>query len=515
MRILLAILCLITAAHAQGREISNASEEQLPRSEKTLSFARTQAKALGLPSADAAAIPESGTGTAYPAQRLGRPDPAARSESDAPVSDPSDISAGQDLPLSWKEIAEVVHFGSTFFSGDVSRFLDKTLGRILPKSSDASAAQAFACKALFLMQKTREGRRVLRELIEEYRLSGRTLLIRAEDYDDSMILERNNLQQIIGLRGQVIQSIRVYGFNRKFLEFKDQDLAAATLAANMAHEIQHLASEARLERLAPELVPAFSRTILDESLAKLSGYLVAAELDPRIPVYTILEARRCAQDPDAYWDSLKLSGSYALADDPEEMQDPAASYERRLRASEKSLQEMREQVRTELPRTLSAMEILSAREGLGRKLQLLRKETESSEKALALQIRSIEGNLPALREHLQDLRSGGARDAKALYSRALSQPVYQDLLQERAQAQSELRSLFQDVPLDEPAWPADQLTWKQFRQEALSSRQRHPEYWAEHIQRFGASGLVLRPHNKRGFDRAILSVRQDARSEQC
>jgi hypothetical protein len=384
-------------------------------------------------------------------------------------------------PVPWPELQGIVRFGRWSYRGLLGQLLDKELGGISLPDEQAARAESFICDALARMQEAPEGRAVLRELVDEYRRSGTTLLIRADDYSDSRIIRRKGVEGIVGHRGEANLDLAVYSFNRKFLSLADRELAVEAVACNMAHELRHLASRAAIERLSPGIAGPFSDSLLDEQLARTTGLLVAAQLAPDRPTDYTEEAASLARDPEAFWNRRKLWSFYCLDLDPEEMLDPAGAYRRRLESMRLETAGLRRQLETDIPEALSEMDVLASREGLAEPLRELRREMEAVEAALPGLIEENGDNASALEGRVQ--RFSGKR-GRALAA-AAKHPAFALLEEEYRRKLAALAALVRDHPLPEARMPEGQLGMEEFRERVRASQSEHPEYWGDHWARWG------------------------------
>ncbi|MFA6094022.1 MAG: hypothetical protein WCU88_12415 [Elusimicrobiota bacterium] len=230
--------------------------------------------------------------------------------------------AGPDAAaVPWEQVEKVVRFGSPGGFG--------SLGQAAKGLFGMSESERFSRDAVVLLWSIPEGRRVLQSLLDEYGRSGTSLYLEAYSFRGSRQGTRSGAEAISGT-GAASKKGRCR-YNKLLLSFSDRDFALQYLASFLAHEFQHLATQAQLEREAPELAELFDRfAFLNERRAYMTGYLAAVQVYKGKPTAYLLDARDFMKAPEAYWLELK-SLDYPQLLDLSELRDPSAAYESRIR----------------------------------------------------------------------------------------------------------------------------------------------------------------------------------------
>ncbi|MFA6092980.1 MAG: hypothetical protein WCU88_09310 [Elusimicrobiota bacterium] len=429
--------------------------------QSALRGALLNARDFGLSMPEVPLVPAAGGGLAYRGLR----------------QDALAVLENEDSRLSWTQIERVVRFGKrSSASGLPGAIVDKLTGAFGSADAASSSAETFARKAVDRMQDSSEGRRVLRELLKAYAAADKTALVRADAFDSSEILPVAGIECLVGQRGFSNPYLGSYAFNRRFMELQDKDSAVEVLAANMAHEFQHLASWAQIEA-AGGLRDVFQKSLVNERSARLTGYLVAVQLySGRANEYTEA-AKVLAQDPAAFWARLKLDYSPKL--DADELHAPSAAYEKRRKAMLHHLGTLSSDREPELREALSAIRTLSEKEGLSQALAPLREEAAFALKILPFEISAVE-------DKLSRLESLASRDEGSPYESELKSPAYRAVVERAARQEAELLELLRRSPLPDPVPAQGQLDWKGLDARVRKSQAAHPEYWAQHLSTFGS-----------------------------
>jgi hypothetical protein len=370
------------------------------------------------------------------------------------------------------EVESALRFGKWDAGGEIGLALDKWAAWG-SKGGESAKAEAFARKALERLGRAPEGRQVLRDVIEASRALGMTVLVRAESFSESRVVKIGGIECLIGKRGWSNPRIWSYSFNGAYMEMEDQELALDLLASNMAHEFRHLANWAAIAGSGPELREAFSRSLVNEQNARLSGYLVALQLGGRPNEYT-QAAAALARDPSAFYDKLKKDYPDQL--DAGEMGSPEKAYRARLQAL-KADREALERRGKEIRAARHAITILSSQEGLAGALRDLRGEARFYEEVLPMQIEAVESKIASVERR--------ASASPAPEDDLLKDEAFQGLVERARRNQAALVDLARARPVPEPRLEEGQLTPEQFRLKALESQRLNPGYWAGYWEKFG------------------------------
>ncbi|MFA6092546.1 MAG: hypothetical protein WCU88_03685 [Elusimicrobiota bacterium] len=468
-------------AHLQARtSVASSSNSQAPllskkRRTAILNNLQAHALALGLP-ADI-----SGLSAGFPAAQ--KPPLLRLAAAQSPEKDsqqPAAASGNADAPVPWDEIAQVVKFGHRPWLGEK---LDGLYRRLRGQDTEEARAQALCREAIDTMQAAPEGRLVLKNLLNEYRASGKTILVKTESFKNTYSIRRDGVETIVGGRiaesGQNFLGGAYCSFNSLFLSFQDKESARQALPGLIAHEFQHLETRAYLQSRAPWMLKNFNGMLLDEQRARVTGYLVDLRTHKDRLTENLKSAALLAQDPDAFWEKLKLLYPGKL--DLSEISYPSSAYGIRIKAFAKFKAEKEDLLNNSIPRKILMAEILSSKEGLAPRLQDIRAELRSDQEALPRQIQSLGKTMDGMRNAIKNYKMGfsasGAQNAAAAPSiRDISDSVDRD--------QAAMKEALRKNPLPE-LQPGEQLNWKEFEQKVRESQQQHPEYWAEYRQKFG------------------------------
>jgi hypothetical protein len=446
-----------------------------------MALARANASALGLPFFESAPA-----GTAP----LGDPLIPLSLAGNAPVPRPAEPESApplpSDAPVPWPEIEKVVKFGHRF---GWAKELSSRCRRFRRRDDPADQAEALARSSLDFLQKTPAGREVLRELVSEYRRMGRTVLVDAEDFPLSAVLSTDGQEGIAGVLGSAITATAgglypisfEYSFNRKFLGFKDRELAAQILATNMAHEFRHLVICAQTMRKSSFLIGPISSILglMNEQRAFLTGGLVALQMGFDKPNEAVERASRMAQDPDAFWKSLKRISDYGWKFDLEELKDPASAFASRIAAVEERRSNIREVLLRGIPEMESKLDVMTRMEGLGPEADELRGQLRARSSFLSKEAEALGSTLRGLRllASMEPVLGGGLR---SMAGSELFKGLYADLERDQRALAEALKSR-PPRPREEME---DSLSWERFDELVRKSMKEHPWYWEEHFNKF-------------------------------
>lgn len=358
------------------------------------------------------------------------------------------------------------------------------LGATIQRTLHRDPAVELSRQAIMGIQSTPEGREVLGQLRDEYARTGRKLIIAAADFRGSTIIRSNGVETINGIRGQADPSEGIYFFNRRFLEFRDRDVALEYICGNMSHEMRHLVSRSQVDRLSGRGGAAFSHAFIDEQRARITGYLVAAQLNKGKPTDYSDEARKWADSPEAFWKELNSWSIYAHNLETEEFRDPIRAFTKRITMLRKAIKENDANISEHLPRIGSQLDILEQKEGLKGQLKEVRAiyETlvanEPGERAANKQM------LYLITELRRSLTSPEGETRLRSYQAAPNDPAFRLLQEGLKRDEHALRSLMQTKQLPRFNPKQGQLTWDQFKDRVRFSQRAHPEFWKEHRARF-------------------------------
>ncbi|MFA6094021.1 MAG: hypothetical protein WCU88_12410 [Elusimicrobiota bacterium] len=411
-----------------------------------------------------------------------------------PVAAPVFAAAESDAPISWSELEKTIKFGHRPLPIVGDRLLN-FWRRWVPRSEEAVRAEALSRKALDLILTAPEGRKVLRELIDEYRRAGKTVVVGAAEMPGSRILRNKGVEALAGMYGLACYTAYPpqcwykdqYVFNDLFLDFKDQGAAAQYLAAVMSHEFQHLAARAYVHRVDPQAEDVFTRFgLINEQRAREVGYLVAVRVHNGRRIAHLTEAESFVQDPDRTWDNLKSDDYYAENLDLQEMKDPVAALQAHQRLVGGSEAEAREFLEQKLPRRTAAADILENKESLGPALEDIRANIQALKDYLPRRIEGLGKGVRTLQSRIDQLSSPRHRALVEDIRKAADSPALRKMASDLDRDQKALIEFVNANPL--PSAPAGgQLNMDDFRAKVKESRRLHPQYWAEYWKRFGKS----------------------------
>ncbi|MFA6092523.1 MAG: hypothetical protein WCU88_03570 [Elusimicrobiota bacterium] len=387
-----------------------------------------------------------------------------------------------DQALSWEQINKVVVFRRV--PEEEESWRDR-LARWNPLA-EPDPAELFARKALSRMQETPEGREVLRKLVQEYGRSGRKVFVHPQDFPGSTIVYKDGREGLRGTRGMAWYSDDPkYEFNRMIMDFNDHDAARDFLAANMSHEFRHMVNKAVFQRLSSEQLDIFYAAFLDEQRARQTGYLVAARLNYGKASDYSEEASELAADPDLFWEEMRSWSSYVVKLVPDEMKDPVSAYSQRLKVVAEQVEEMRGLLKTDIPRLMLALDIMSRQEGLSEQTSELRSQTQGRSRRGPSELEAYEKDAAGMRKSIRLLESAKGRAKLEAFKKASELEGFRVLEEERARDQKALEDSLRAHPLPKSERTPGQLSTPEFWARARESAKKHPEYWAEFIKKYG------------------------------
>ncbi len=371
-----------------------------------------------------------------------------------------------DAPIPAEELGRYIHL-----RGAVGFDPDRELTR---------KKRAFLHDVLERVQRSAEGRRLLRELIEEYRLAGGLVSIGMSQGAGSRLRIQDGVPKIVGSWTAISDADRYsVELNDIFLRFPDRQAALDTATESLSHELRHLSLDAWVRRNAPRFYEiVFRRDLANEQSARLRGYLVQMELAPdRANQYTE-SIRSLASSPARYWEELKLiDPKYALKLDGEEMKDPVNAYRRRREALKAEQEDLRHSLAVRVPRILAQIGHFESVHGLGRPLAGLRASTEVRLKVLPEYIQEIDDTLRALDSRLAELSSPrGAADIE-LMREAASDSKYATILESLRADEEKLRRLVREKGLPIVEGEPGQLRSREFFKLLKRDQKNNPSHW--------------------------------------
>ncbi|MBI5243600.1 MAG: hypothetical protein HY922_07935 [Elusimicrobia bacterium] len=338
-------------------------------------------------------------------------------------------------------------------------------------------------QAIMHLQSTPEGREVIQELQREYAKSGRKVVIRAVDVEGSAVVQRRGIEGIDGIRGLAYYNEGIYEFNRKFLEFKDKDVAMETLCGNMSHELRHLVSHAQIKRLLPDSHEVFKKSLLDEQRARLSGYLVAARLNSGKATDYSEEAKDLARKPGQYWDGLKRGPYYVDSLEADEMRDPVQAYTDRLAVIQTLIDRLSKSI-AGLPKLGAKLQIMEDKEGLKARLTELRSQYDGQAASDPERLKRYEAQLAKVKSLRDRLMSPQGEELLKRFQAAADDPEFRRLQQAMVRDEKALIELLAGKPLPVLKPTPGQLDWDEFNECVERSRRDHPAFWSDFRARF-------------------------------
>ncbi|MFA6028595.1 MAG: hypothetical protein WC969_01945 [Elusimicrobiota bacterium] len=395
-------------------------------------------------------------------------------------------AASADAPVPWSEVEKVLKFGHRpYLPGRTGDMLDAAIRELRSPQGPAAVAEEVTRRSLEKMQQTPEGREVLRQLIGEFGSQGKTILVRSEKFEGSTIDRSNGYEGVVGIRGMAYTEDLIYGFNELYLKMKDREAVVDFLAGNMAHEFRHLANRAMVKRLSPDsLEDGFELSFVDEQRARQTGYLVAARLSKDKANDHTQEAASLGQDSAAFWDDLKTTG-YPRYLDLEEMKDPVKAYRARLKALEEEKQETYlPLVRFKIPRLLSALDVMTKKEGLGPEGDTVRNDARVLAATIPNDLKDLETAMRDIQGLLKQMEDPALAQALARTREAGDSKAFLRLKADLARDQKNLEDLLRVKKMPAPKPPAGQLTRDQFWARVKTSVKEHPQYWTGFLKKF-------------------------------
>ncbi|OGR59626.1 MAG: hypothetical protein A2X36_05420 [Elusimicrobia bacterium GWA2_69_24] len=349
------------------------------------------------------------------------------------------------------------------------------VGGLLPSITQE---ELLARNVLKKLQESEEGRRVLRAVIEEARRAGKTVTVKAEDYDGTSVLVSRGVESLHGTRGEAHTQSFAYSFNRGFTDFKDSETALQTMAGNMGHEFWHMVWDHRNERNLPKYAKALDYDLSNEKSARMKGYLIALELNSgKANDYTD-ETRGVLTGGDQYFERMKTwHPYYSLQLNRADMADPLAAYQRTLKALKASLASEQKTLAEWVPRRRIELSHMEGTHGLTPKLTELHEEVESKAGKLPHDIEQSNQSIRRVTERIALLQSPKGGALLQSFQAAAKDPEYGKLEAAFQRDKDKLAALAKKKSLPTAVPTPGQLDWKEFDELVAKDKKENPDHW--------------------------------------
>ncbi|MFH2202214.1 MAG: hypothetical protein ABIJ96_03785 [Elusimicrobiota bacterium] len=336
--------------------------------------------------------------------------------------------------------------------------------------------QKFVKQVIGKLQESEEGRRILNDVVQEAKLAGRQVTIRAEDFAGSVRMVDDGVETVRGLRGTANSANWTYTFNKKFMDYENREQALETMAVLTGHELQHIRWNSGKKRDLPEYADILHYDLGNEKEARLKGALIAVELNKGTPNAELYSAANISRNPDGYWADMKMvNGNYARSLEPQEMADPIGTYERRLKRLEDHQKETEEMARLEIPARLAEIAHLEQDHGLKSELGMVRGYYESSKEFMPGRVEKTQKTIDYIRQQLDYMKRNPQLVAKL--KRAAADENYALIAEENARDEEKLAGLLATKTLPPKTLPQGVWSRAQFYEFVESDRHDHPEHW--------------------------------------
>ncbi len=310
------------------------------------------------------------------------------------------------------------------------------------------------------LQHSEEGRKIMRGIVSE----GITVAIQPTAFPGSPVVKKGDLEEITGTRGEAIPEERIYRFNSNFIKMQDKEVALESVASNMGHELNHILLHARIDKnfKKEDYGEVLDFALVDEQSARLKGYVVAYELNKGKPNGYIQEARGLLNNPDAYWESMKLwMPAYARTLDLDEMKDPVRAYQARLQALTDKRDELEEEG-PDLAFDLRRIDHMGSAHGLAAQLTELRSLFASDQKTLPTRMADVKESIDVVKERISFLQTKEGKPLAEKLKAAANDPKFVKLFGDMQGDLKKLEGYKDSKPVPEPKPTPGQMGWKAF-----------------------------------------------------
>ncbi|MBI3553367.1 MAG: hypothetical protein HY077_12805 [Elusimicrobia bacterium] len=338
--------------------------------------------------------------------------------------------------------------------------IDKGVVKPIRGRFQSKPQKAYVKAMLAELQKSEEGRKIVNGIVSE----GIVVKIQPMDFPGSPLVKAGDLEEIHGVRGMAVPKQKTYYFNSNFMKMADQEVGLESVASNMGHELNHILMHARIDRLFHKEAyeEVLNYALVDEQSARLKGYVVAYELNHGKPNGYIQEARQVLNNPDVYWENMKLwMPAYARALDLEEMKDPVRSYQARLQALTDKVDEL-DKEGPGIDFELSRIDHMGQAHGLAKALTELRALFTTDKATLPTRTKDVKDSIALVKERIGTLQSIKGKPFAEKLKAAANDPRFAALFGDMQSDLKKLEGYKKSKPVPNPKATPGQMGWDAF-----------------------------------------------------